>query len=181
MEESDAELVEQVRTGNREAAGKLAEKYLRGCRAVALAIVGDPAGAEDVCQDAMVYAFARINECRNPAHFGAWLRQITRNRARNHRRDRKDARHVGLDDAEPADQRPAPDARAEQADVRRRLLAALQTLPEDRREIVLLHDLEGWTHRAVAELLGLPEGTVRSHLHYARKSLRALLSMVRDD
>jgi RNA polymerase sigma-70 factor (ECF subfamily) len=57
----------------------------------------------------------------------------------------------------------------------------LHTLPEDRREIVLLHDLEGWTHRAVADLLGLPEGTVRSHLHYARKSLRALLSMVRDD
>ena len=48
-------------------------------------------------------------------------------------------------------------------------------LPQDRREVLLLHDLEGWTHREIAERMGLPPGTVRSHLHHARRRMRSLL------
>jgi RNA polymerase sigma-70 factor (ECF subfamily) len=48
-------------------------------------------------------------------------------------------------------------------------------LQEVQREVVLLHDLEGWKHREIANLLGMPPGTVRSHLHYARKKLREAL------
>ena len=47
-------------------------------------------------------------------------------------------------------------------------------------EIVLLHDMEGWKHREIAERLGIPSGTVRSHLHFARKSLRGSLSAVKE-
>jgi len=61
---------------------------------------------------------------------------------------------------------------AEHAELQERLEAALRRLPEVQREIVLLHDLEGWRHREIAEHLGIPSGTVRSHLHFARKSLR---------
>jgi RNA polymerase sigma-70 factor (ECF subfamily) len=174
-EATDAELVAGVRRGSREAAERLAARHLRGCRAVALAIVGEIAGAEDACQDGFVYAIERIDDCRDPDRFGAWLRQIVRNRARNHVRDERRDRMVALDQvAEPvAESSPARDA--ERADIRDRLLAALRTLPEDRREVVLLHDLEGWTHREIAERMDLPAGTVRSHLHFARKALRALL------
>jgi len=52
----------------------------------------------------------------------------------------------------------------------------LQRLSEVQREVVLLHDLEGWRHREIAERLGMPSGTVRSHLHYARKRLREVLA-----
>jgi RNA polymerase sigma-70 factor (ECF subfamily) len=48
----------------------------------------------------------------------------------------------------------------------------LEGLSEVRREVLLLHDLEGWKHREIAERLGIPDGTVRSHLHFARKHLR---------
>ncbi|HYH82870.1 MAG TPA: RNA polymerase sigma factor, partial [Longimicrobium sp.] len=160
-------------------AGRLAERYLRGARAVALAVVGEPADAEDVCQDAFVSAIARIDDCRKPDRFGAWLFQIVRNRARDHLRGagRKvipiDAVSVESPEASPARQ-------AERADLRGRLLDALAELPEDRREVVLLHDLEGWTHQEIAERMELPPGTVRSHLHYARKRLRALLSPLDD-
>lgn len=176
MDESDAELVAQARHGSREAASVLMERYLRACRAVALSVVGEVAAAEDACQDAFVYAISRIDACRDPARFGAWLLQIVRNRSRNHVRDRK--AEVPLGDLTAEAGRPLPDRAAELSELRDQLLAALATLPPERREVVLLHDLEGWTHREIADRLGLPEGTVRSHLHHARKKLRLRLQMM---
>jgi RNA polymerase sigma-70 factor (ECF subfamily) len=173
-DETDAELVAAVRRGSREAAGRLAERYLRACRAVALSIAGEVAGAEDICQDAFVYAIERIDDCRHPERFGAWLLQIVRNRSRNQLRDRK-AREAMPLDALAASASASPLREAERWEVRDRLLAALAELPQDRREVVLLHDLEGWTHREIAERMELPPGTVRSHLHHARKKLRELL------
>ena len=62
-----------------------------------------------------------------------------------------------------------------------RLLAALRTLPDTRREVLLLHDLEGWKHEEIAELMALPAGTVRSHLHHARRAMRAALEGLDDE
>lgn len=64
---------------------------------------------------------------------------------------------------------------AETAELRELLEKALSQLSEVQRQIVLLHDLEGWKHREIAERLELPSGTVRSHLHFARKALRKAL------
>lgn len=172
---TDAELVAAVRRGSREAAGRLAERYLRGCRAVALAVVGEIAGAEDVCQEAFVHAIDRIDECRDPARFAGWLRQIVRRRARNYLRHARVRRTVPLASDMGADPGESPAEAAVRSDLRDRLLGALARLPADRREVVLLHDLEGWTHREIAERMKLPPGTVRSHLHYARRRLRELL------
>ncbi len=172
-DETDAELVAGVRRGSREAAGVLAERYLRASRAIALSIVGETAGAEDVCQDAFVYAIERIEDCRQPERFGAWLFQIVRNRSRNQVRDRKSS--VPIEGVAIESGGEPPSARVEQREMRDRLLSALAEIPEERREVVLLHDLEGWTHREIAERMELPAGTVRSHLHLARKRLRELL------
>ncbi len=178
--ESDAELVAGVRRGSRVAAGRLAERYLRACRAVALSVVGEVAGAEDVCQDAFVYAIEHIDDCRHPERFGAWLFRITRSRAHNHVRDGRSDRLLAIDSVALADALPSPADDAERAQLRERLLAALAELPEERREVVLLHDLEGWTHREIAERLDLPPGTVRSHLHHARRRLRGLLGHLKE-
>ncbi|MGH7525580.1 MAG: RNA polymerase sigma factor [Gemmatimonadales bacterium] len=67
MEESDAELVLRVRGGDGHAADRLLERYIRACRAVALAVTGSEADADDVCQDAFVSAVERIDDCRDPA------------------------------------------------------------------------------------------------------------------
>jgi RNA polymerase sigma-70 factor (ECF subfamily) len=180
MEETDAELVAGVRQGSRAAAAMLAERYLRSCRAVALSIIQDVAGAEDVCQDSFVYAIQRINDCRHPARFGAWLMQIVRNRSRNHLRDSKSLRSTPIETQLLPSREPPPDRVAERSEIRARLLVALRELTEDRRTVLLLHDLEGWTHREIAERLNMPPGTVQSHLHYARIRLRELLRDLRD-
>ena len=64
----------------------------------------------------------------------------------------------------------------ETVELRQSLADALGGLPEIQREIVLLHDLEGWKHGEIADRLGLPSGTVRSHLHFARKALKGALA-----
>lgn len=180
MEESDADLVLRLRHGDGPAADRLLQRYLRACRAVALAVTGSEADADDVCQDAFVSAIERIDECRDPARFGGWLLQIVRNRARNL------LRHQDLRRTDPLDERtvaggPSPAVEAERHELRERLRNALVTLSEVRREVVLLHDLEGWKHEEIAERLELPAGTVRSHLHHARRQLREILGNLETD
>ena len=71
---------------------------------------------------------------------------------------------------------PTPDKIAETSELRGILQQAIASLPEVQQQVVLLHDLEGWKHREIAERLGLPSGTVRSHLHFARKALKGALA-----
>ena len=78
-----ADLVDRVRRGEAEAYAGLVRAYLRPAYAVALSVVGRPADAEDIAQDAFLKAFAAIDTCHEPERFGAWLFQIVRNRARN--------------------------------------------------------------------------------------------------
>ena len=120
MDDDDAALVGGVRRGSREAAAELARRYLRPARAVALSMLHDVAGAEDVSQDAFVYALERIDDCRDPARFGAWLMRIVRSRSHNHRRDGKASRSVALEDVDLASRDPGPDREAERAELRER-------------------------------------------------------------
>lgn len=175
MEETDAALVARVRAGDARAADRLLERYFRACRAVALAVTGNEADADDACQEAFVAAIERIDSCRNPARFGGWLLQIVRNRARNL------VRHHAVRAAEPLEFHEVAGgisaaAEVERGELRERLLAALAELSEAQREVVLLHDLEGWKHEEIARHFGLPAGTVRSQLHHARRHLRRALS-----
>ena len=116
-------------------------------------------------------ALARLDDCRSPDRFAGWLLAIVRNRARNLVR-REVLRDTDVLPETGAARGRTPEKEAEHAELQERLERALQRLPEVQREIVLLHDLEGWRHREIAERLGIPSGTVRSHLHFARKSLR---------
>ncbi len=116
-------------------------------------------------------ALARLDDCRTPDRFAGWLMTIVRNRARNLVR-REVLRVTDVVPETAAARGRTPEKEAEHTELRERLETALRRLPEIQREIVLLHDLEGWRHREIAEHLGIPSGTVRSHLHFARKSLR---------
>jgi len=175
MAATDAQLVERARGGDAGAFELLVRRYLRAAYAVALAELGDPAEAEDACQDALVTALEKLEECRQPERFARWLLQIVRNRARSLRRRSAVRAANSLEEVRGLPGTARPDRDAERAELRSRLLAALATLTPVQREVVLLHDLEGWRHREIADWLGLPEGTVRSHLFHARRALRARL------
>ena len=166
---SVAELVARARRGEASAFDQLVRRHLRAAYVVALAVLGRPADADDVAQEAFVTALERLEDCREPARFSGWLIQIVRNRALNAVDKRK------LRDADELTDVAVP-GHAGDVVLRARLLAALAKLPEVQRQIVLLHDLDGWTHAELADALGLSEVNCHQHLFTARRALRAELA-----
>jgi RNA polymerase sigma-70 factor (ECF subfamily) len=175
MDVSDAELVDRTRRGDPAAFDALVRRHLRAAYAVALARVGEPADAEDVCQEAFLSALRRIDDCRQPERFAAWLLRIVRNRASDFVRGRK------VRDASPLESVPAPASGADplreaaREELQANLLEAMEGLTELQREVLLLFDVEGWSHREIAERLGISEGSARVHLHNGRRALRERL------
>ncbi len=168
---SDEYLVRRAQAGDSQAFGALVGRYMRAAYAVSLSVTGRHDDAEDAAQEGFIVALERLDDCRAPDRFAGWLLTIVRNRARNLVR-REVLRDTDAVPETAAARGRTPEKAAEHAERREQLGTALRRWPEVQREIVLLHDLEGWRHREIAERLGIPSGTVRSHLHFARKSLR---------
>jgi len=171
---TDASLVRKARRGDSVAYEALVRRHYRPAYSVALAILGNALDAEDVCQDAFIRALERLDDCRKPGKFAAWLLQIVRNRARNYIDYRRIRETVDLDKIAAAD-RVKTSSAVEQSELRDNLESALSGLTEVQRQTVLLHDLEGWTHREIAESLDVSEVASRQHLLNARRKLRELL------
>ena len=166
-----SDLIEGALRGESDAFTGLVRAYLRPAYSVALSVLGRPTDAEDVAQDAFMKAFASLESCREPEHFAAWFFQIVRNRARN-LLDSRRLRDVAADDSKILEfASPA----SESAGMRQALLSALSDLDPDKREVVLLHDLENWTHAEIAQALNISEVHSRQHLFRARQLLRAKL------
>jgi len=177
QEERDGTLVRASLEGSSDAFSELVRRYRRPAYALAFSILRRREDAEDAAQEAFVVALERLGECRNPDKFAGWFLTIVRNRSRN--LVRRESLREGESLPFAVQSRDAgPDREFEQGQLRDQLGVALGELTEVQREVVLLHDLEGWKHREIADRLGMPSGTVRSHLHYARKRLRELLDRV---
>jgi RNA polymerase sigma-70 factor (ECF subfamily) len=145
---------------------------------------GRRADAEDLLQDAMLRAFGRFGELREPEAARVWLFTIlTRTNLNRLRAQRRRAEMIASDleehefEAALASWRSAeaPDEHTDRVLTRERLAAALDALDEYLRPVVWLTDVEGFRQREVAEMLGIPEGTVASRLFRARRSLREAL------
>jgi len=173
-ERSDAELVARTRGGDAAAFDALVRRHYRSAFAVALAQTGHRADAEDVCHDAFVRAAARLEDCRQPERFVHWLCAIVRNHARN-AIARGVVRRASSLDHETAASGDDSARDAERAELRRRLEAGLARLSPVQREVVLLHDLDGWTHESIATEIGTSAGMSRQHLFHARRRLREFL------
>ena len=168
---TDAELVIRARRGDAPAREALVRRYLRPAYAVALSVVRNVADAEDLAQDALVAALGRLDQCREPERFAGWLFQGVRNRALNQIEQRRvrGVHQDGVPRGEPVEPSVAPVL------LRRTLLAALERLGPVQREVVLLHDLEAWTHAEIGAALGISEVMSRQHLFVARKAMREWL------
>lgn len=176
---SDAELVRRARGGDSRAFGALVERYQRAAWSVAWSVTGKREDAEDAAQESFIVALERLDELSDPGKFAGWLMTIVRNRSRNLVR-RESLRKTDQVPESTSTSQPGPDRVTESRELGELLEEAMAELPDVQREIVLLHDLEGWKHREIAERLDLPSGTVRSHLHFARKALRKTLGSTLD-
>lgn len=142
---------------------------------VALGVLHDPAEAEDVAQDAMLRAYRNFHRLRDRERFRGWLVRTAwrlaldriRAAARRGRREQA-AFELGWQDAARTDN---AEEIAASGEFERHVAAALDTLPEKLRLVTVLAAIEGYNTREVARLLGVPEGTVKSRLFFARRRL----------
>lgn len=174
MQVPDGVLVERAREGDPDAFDALVRRHLRSAYAVAVSVVLEPADAEDVCQDAFLTALERLDRCQ-PERFAGWLLTIVRNRAISWQRRRKVRRAEPLEWARGLTSGPNPAQEYERTTLTEQLKAAIEPLPPRQREVLLLHDLEGWKHREIGDALGMKEGTVRYTLFQARRAVRERL------
>jgi RNA polymerase sigma-70 factor, ECF subfamily len=184
MREQD--LIARVQRGQTELFYELVQPYERRVYAAALAILRNPADAEDVAQEAVVKALANIRQFRAESRFSTWLIQITVNEALMRRRRERTVVMEGIDDRreeeteyaprEFADWREIPSEALERKEVRQRLAKALATLDRKYREVFVLRDMEQLNIQETAEALGISTASVKTRLLRARLMLRDLLA-----
>ena len=161
----DGELVARARRGSREAAGELFSRHWPGAWRLARAVTGRRDMADDIAQDAFERAFAALSRFDRSRPFAPWLHRIVVNRALDLLRSER--RLVGLEAAE----RVEGEWRNVSAEDRA-LLEAVAGLPAQRRVVIVLRYGMGYPPPEIAELLGLPVGTVHSRLARALDELR---------
>lgn len=176
---ADAVLVEAAQRGDRDAFGQLVVRYQDRLFNTLLRVAGSPEDAADAVQDAFVQAYVKLDSFRGASQFYTWLYRVAMNIVLSRRRRRRPAR--SLDDAkenrgdEPVDASPAPEDALLARERAERVQAALDDLGADHRAIMVLREIEGCSYEAIAEILELPVGTVRSRLFRARMQLREKL------
>jgi RNA polymerase sigma factor (sigma-70 family) len=173
----------RARDGDRAAFGRIVAASQNSVTAIALSIVRDVPASQDIAQDAFISAWNNLGGLRNPKSFLPWLRQITRNLARDHLRRRASEKRYGgdMDDILAVVADPTPDAPELLARQHEEQIVAelIDELPEETREILLIYYREGQSSKQVAALLGMQDAAVRKRLQRARDSLRAdLLSRI---
>ena len=175
---SERELVLRAQAGDRRAFGELVNRYMRRAYYAALGLVGSPDDALDLSQEAFARAFRARASIDPERPFYAWLYQIVRRLCFNFLRDRRTRlRRMGeataylIDQAGVGAVRNDPARNAERAELRARVSAAMERLPEREREVLVLKEFEDLRYREIAELLGIPIGTVMSRLYTARRNL----------
>ena len=172
--ERDAALVERVRAGDATAFDALVQAYMRQAFQLAYRVVGHREDAEDLVQEAFLAAYQYLDSYDATRPFGPWLMRIVLNRGSNLRRSR--ARRETEPETDAVSPAPSALEESERAEAREQLSRAMEMLSERQRMIVTLFDVDGLTSTEIGEMIDLSPGTVRWHLHEARRTLRSALS-----
>ncbi|MFD0740343.1 RNA polymerase sigma factor [Lysobacter koreensis] len=165
--------------GDRHAYSRIVAACQNAVTGLALAIVRDVPASEDIAQEAFLNAWNNLRRLQNPTSFLPWLREITRNLARDHLRNaRRFAREVADADeviAAVADPGPGPAEHLIEHERQHAAAELISALPDDSREVLLLYYREGQSSQQVAALLGLSDAAVRKRLSRARATVRSEL------
>jgi len=192
MSKDEPGLIEAAKNGDADAFGVLVERYMPRALAFARQMIGNPADAEDIVQDAFVKAFRKLDSFRGGSEFYTWFYRLLANGCLDHLRRRGLVRRIfrfsspapdGGEDIDPLEHAPdthpasSPLAGYESKEAAAAIRKALAALPERQRAVFLLRHNEDMKTSEVAEVLGISEGAVKSHLARAvaglRKSLKA--------
>jgi RNA polymerase sigma-70 factor (ECF subfamily) len=181
LEMSDSDLgllLDRARDGDQSAFEQIYRLHVNRVYALCLRMSADRDLAESLTQDAFVRAWRNLSSFEGRSQFATWLHRLTVNVVLDQRRRtrRKDARETSLDENPVARQVSETRSRPEQGGDRMDLEKAIATLPEGARSAFVLHDVQGYKIREIAELSDLAVGTIKAQLHRARRLLREALA-----
>ena len=168
---SEAADVALAAAGDSQAFERLYRRHAARIHSLMRRMVGPEGDAEELTQDAFVRAWERLGTFRGEAAFGTWLHRLAVNLALNWRKSAARARHRFDEEASTELMPGRQEAGAERMD----LDQAIGRLPPGARQVFVLHDVEGFRHEEIAELMGVTEGTSKAQLHRARMLLRGHL------
>lgn len=166
----DPALVERAKRKDTAAFAKLYQVYAKPCYNLVLRMTAQPATAEDIVQEVFLKLMKRIGSFRGEAPFGAWLRRVTVNTTINHMAKLKPMKLMGTDEEmylqhQARDEDYALTGRPD-------LWSLLEGLPFRSRSVLVLHDIEGYTHREIADMFKQTESFSKSLLARTRAHLR---------
>jgi len=175
---ADLELAARCRAGDADAFEELYRQHARRLFGLVFRMTGSAEDAEDLLQEVFLQGHRKLAGFRGESTLGTWLYRLAMNHCLDHLRGRQ-AKMSRATESLDRDEGPEPVAReplVPPAISRIDLERAIDTLPEGCKAAFLLHDVEGFEHREVADILGISEGTSKSQVHKARMKLRAVLS-----
>jgi RNA polymerase sigma-70 factor, ECF subfamily len=182
---TEAEAIERAKQGDAEAFRFLYDLHRRRVYSLCLRMTGNTASAEDLTQEAFLQLFRKIGTFRGESAFSTWLHRMSVNVVLMQLR-KKNLPVVSLEETMEGDEEStvkkepgAPDERLVGSIDRMQLQRAVDELPPGYRTIFVLHDVEGYEHNEIAEMVGCSIGNSKSQLHKARLKLRELLRMGR--
>lgn len=177
--EQDADdriLIQRFLDGEKAAFERLVERYYRRIDRLAQQVVGHPAAAEDIAQEAFLRAYRAISRFRGEASFYSWLYRITLNLCLNYLR--RQPKVSSVEEDTPSAQTGVsvdPSTLLEDRERERLVRGAIDSLPPHYRVVVVLRDLEGLSYQEIANLLSIPVGTVKSRINFAKRLLKEKL------
>ncbi len=186
---TDQQVVRNIQAGDKESFEYLYRLHKRRIFSLCFRMVGEHALAEDLTQEAFLLAFRRLDSFRGDSAFSTWLHRIAVNTVLMHIRQSKSriSPSRSIDEINTTEEESiretlgAPDQKLNFSIDRIALINAIDQLAPGYRIIFVLHDVEGYNHLEIAEMLGCSVGNTKSQLHKARLRLRKLLRGEVDD
>jgi RNA polymerase sigma-70 factor (ECF subfamily) len=184
----EKEVIESCKAGDQKAFSEIVLQRQKKVFNIAYRMLGNLEEAKDLAQEVFISVFESIKDLKEEIKFDPWLTQITLNHCRNRWKYLKRRHYFNSDSLEdpietedgnmpkaiydPSDN---PERLYEKKMIQQLVQRGLLKLKEDQRELLVLRDLQGFSYEEMGELLGLPQGTIKSKLHRARMDLKEVL------
>jgi RNA polymerase sigma-70 factor (ECF subfamily) len=188
-EATDEALMIRFQAGERTVFAVLVKRYQGPLYNFALRHLRNPSSAEEVVQDAFVRLVQNAGDFKHEARFSTWMFTIVRNLCIDQIRKQSLRRHPSLEEPKRAGEGEGPTLGEQTADskanvertavsteIRERLMQAVDALPDEQREVFLMREVSNLPFKEIAEIVGIPENTVKSRMRYALERLQAALS-----
>jgi RNA polymerase sigma-70 factor (ECF subfamily) len=184
LDEDEKNLVEKSAGGDIDAFETLIQSHQKKVYNIALRMTKNPEDAQELSQDAFVRAFIAIKKFRGDSSFATWLYRITMNVCTDFLRKRNKASVISIEQSvyesqqtmQLADNEPGPDEISEKNQLKKLVKEAMDLLPPEHREVLILRDLLDMTYKDIANTLSINEGTIKSRINRARENLKKVIT-----